>query len=174
MASSQTLIAAADAFMATRKRILGAQSPPQWAPGFTSRELVTKYPLELSGELRGALMVVGFPHERALKFRLGILIPAMIDRLDHTDETHANSIDGVLTGAVPPVVTGPHHHSWPLNRRFFHGMTMSRPPKLYYAAPFTEPGRTFDAVLRWFCDDTNIEPLPTDHRIELPRAELLI
>jgi hypothetical protein len=174
MTSSQTLIAAADTFIAARKRILGAQLPPQWAPGFTPHELVTKYPLELAGELLGQLMIVGFPRERALKFRLGILIPAMVCRLDYTNETHANSIDGVLTGAVPPIVTGPHYHSWPLNRRFFHGMAMSRPPKLYDAAPYTEPGRTFDAVLRWFCDNTNIEPLPPDHRIVLPQADLLI
>jgi hypothetical protein len=67
------------------------------------------------------LMVVCLPRERNLKFRLGIL--AMICHLDYTDETHPNSISEFLLRAVPYVVTGPHYHSLPLNRRFFRGIT---------------------------------------------------
>src|SRR5580704_11430244 len=66
-------------------------------------------------------MVVSLPRERNLKFRLGILFPAMICHLDYTDETHPNSISGFLLRAVPYVVTGPYCHSSPLNRRFFRG-----------------------------------------------------
>lgn len=173
MASIADLTAVADAFLAAPKRIVGSQFAPQWAPGFTQHEVVMKYPLEVKGEQLGPqLMVVGFPHERSLKFRLGILIPAMICRLDYTDETHANSLNGVLARLVPPIVIGPHYHSWPLNRRFFRGMI--RPPKLHDAVPYNEAGRTFDAVLRWFCHDTNIEQLPPSHMIELPRSELLL
>jgi hypothetical protein len=118
-----------------------------------------------------------FPRERDLKFRLGILFPAMICRLDYADETHTNSIDGVLLRAVPYAVQGPHYHSWPLNRRFFRGVTL--PQTLldagpYDAGPYNEPGRTFDAILRWFCADTNIETLPPDHLISLPVPELLL
>ncbi len=89
------------------------------AMGTEPHEAVMKYPLEVQGELIGAqLMVVGFPRERVLKFRLGILFPAMICRLDYTDETHANSVDGmVLAGSVPPIVQGPHYHAWPLSSR---------------------------------------------------------
>jgi len=173
MATIADLVAAIDAFMAAHKRIGGADMPPTWAPGFSPNEVQMKYPLEVAGELRGAqLMVVGFPRERALKFRLGILFPAMICRLDFTDETHGNSATGVVARSVPATVTGPHYHSWPLNRRFFRGVL--RPPELHDAVPYTEPGRSFDAVLRWFCDDTNIEQLPPDHRIALPRSDLLI
>jgi hypothetical protein len=89
-------------------------------PGFAPGEVETKYPLEVDGELRGAqLMIVGFPREPDLKFRLGILFPAMICRLDYTDETHMNSVNGFLLDTVPSQVVGPHYHSWPLNRRFF-------------------------------------------------------
>jgi hypothetical protein len=173
MATVADLTAAADAFMASPKRVLGAEFPPQWAPGFTPHEAVMKYPLEVQGELIGVqLMVVGFPRERVLKFRLGILFPAMICRLDYTDETHANSVDGMLAGSVPPIVQGPHYHAWPLNRRFFRGS--AKPPKLHDAVPYNEAGRTFDAVLRWFCNDTNIEQLPPSHMIELPRSDLLL
>jgi hypothetical protein len=150
------ITAAVDAFMAAQKRILGHDNAPQWGPGFSPYEIVTKYPLEVEGELRGAqLMVVGFSRERNLKFRLGILFPAMICRLDYTDETHANSISGFLMRALPYAVAGPHYHWWPLNRRFFRGVTV--PPKLLDAMPYNEPARTFDAILRWFCAETNIE-----------------
>jgi hypothetical protein len=167
------IVAAVDAFLATPKRIVGYDIPPQWGPGFSPHELQTKYPLEIEGELRGSqLMVVGFPRERELKFRVGILFPAMICRLDYTDERHVNSLDGVLAGRVPPEITGPHYHPWPLNRRFFRGVTV--PPRLHDAVPYPGAGRTFDAVLRWFCADTRIESLPPSHRISLPPYELLV
>ena len=131
-----------------------------------------KYPLEVGGELPGAqLMVVGFPRERGLKFRVGILFPTMIRRLDYTDETHTNSQYGIATMGLPDVVVGPHCHSWPLNRRFFRGVTV--PPKLHDAIPYGEPGRSFDATLRWFCADTNIEALPANHAIGRPPVELV-
>jgi hypothetical protein len=127
----------------------------------------------VEGELRGAqLMIVGFPRERDPKLRIGILFPAMICRLDYTDETHENSADGVIAGRVPEEVTGPHHHSWPLNRHFFRAVTTL--VRLHDAVPYVEPGRTFDAILRWFCADTNIESLPPDHRITLPLMETLL
>jgi hypothetical protein len=173
MSTISDIVAAVDAFMAAQKHIVGSDAPPQWGPGFTPNERQMKYPIEVEGELRGAqLMIVGFPREHDLKFRVGILFPAMICRLDYTGETHQNSIDGVLSGNVPTEVTGPHYHSWRLNRRFFRGLT--QPIKLLDAVPYTEPGRTFDAILRWFCSDTNIESLPPDHRIGLPRAETFI
>jgi hypothetical protein len=150
VASVVEITAAVDAFMVAQKRILGHDSVPEWGPGFSPHEAVMKYPLEIEGELRGAqLMVVSFPRERNLKFRLGILFPAMICRLDYTDETH-----------------------WPLNRRFFRGVTV--PQTLHDAVPYDQPGRTFDAILRWFCADTNIESLPPGHLISLSAPELLI
>ena len=171
-ANVSDIVDAVDAFMATPKRIVGYKSPPPWGPGFTPNELETKYPLEIEGELRGSrLMIIGFPRERQLTFRIGILFPAMICRLDYTDETHVNSVDGYLSGKVPEQVTGPHYHSWSLNRRFFR--RMSNATQLRDAVPFSEPGRTFDAILRWFCSDTNIEQLPPDHLIALPSASTL-
>jgi hypothetical protein len=140
MATIADIVDAVDAFMATPKRIVAHDSLLQWGPGFAPGELETKYPLEIEGELRGAqLMIVGFPRERDLKFRVGILFPAMICRLDYTDETHMNSVSGFLSDKVPDQVVGPHYHSWPLNRRFFRGTT--RPPRLLDAVPYHQPGR---------------------------------
>jgi hypothetical protein len=163
---------AVDAFMATPKRIIGADLPGEWLPGYRPNEREMKYPLEVEGELRGAqLMVVGFPRERQLKFRVGILFPAMICRLDHTDETHTNSLGGIDYLGLPPIVVGPHYHSRAINRRFFRGATV--PPKLHDAIPHGAPGRSFDAILRWFCADTNIEAPPANHAIGLPPQELV-
>jgi hypothetical protein len=173
VAGPKDIIEAIDAFMAAPKRIVGYDSVPQWGPAFSVHERVMHYPLEIAGELRGSqLMVVGFPRELALKFRVGILFPGMVCRLDYTDETHANSLSGIQAGLVPPDVTGPHYHSWPLNRRFFRGVTKA--PELHDALSYDEPGRTFDAVLRWFCADTNIESLPPAHSISLPVRDLLV
>jgi hypothetical protein len=88
-------------------------------------------------------MVACFPRERNLKFRLGILFPAMICHLDYTDETQPNSISGFLLRAVPYVVTGPRCHSSPLNRRFF---CATAPQTLHDEVPYYEPGRAFDAI----------------------------
>jgi hypothetical protein len=167
------IVGAVDTFLATPKRIVGYDVAPQWGPGFSPHEVQAKYPLEIEGELRGSqLMIVGFPRERALKFRVGILFPAMICRIDYTDEMHINSLDGMLAGSVPYAVTGPHYHSWPLNRRFFRGVTA--PPKLHDAVRYEGAARTFDSVLRWFCADTRIQSLPPNHRISLPPYELLL
>lgn len=166
------MVAAITAYMAARKRIQGFDFAPTWAQGFSRHEVVMKYPIEVGGELQGQLMVVGFPLQRELKFRLEILFPGPLCRLDYTDETHPNSADGVLSGAVPAFVNGPHYHSWPLNKRFFRGAT--KPPELHDAVPYEEAARTFDAVLRWFCADTNIESLPGSHLIALPDPSALV
>ena len=160
---------AVDNFMGRPKRIVGTDELPAWGPGHTRHELATYYPLEVEGEQFARLMVVGFRRERSLKFRLGILFPPMVCRLDYTDEYHPNTVDGVLDLGLPPYVDGPHYHSWPLNRRFFH--RIASPIDLHDAMPYAEPGRSFDAILRWFCMDTQIESLPANHRIELPTPD---
>lgn len=173
MATRLDLIAAIDGFMAAPKVILGHRNPPPWAPGWHREECVMRFPLEVGGELGGAqLELVGFPFQRDLKFRLGILFPGMVCRLDYTDETHGNTATAVAAGLVPATVTGPHYHSWALNRRFFKGVTKA--PRLLDATPYPGAGRSFDAILRWFCTDTNIESLPPDHRIELPPPGFLL
>lgn len=171
MVAATVSVAAVDLFMRTPKSVVGADSPPKWADGYVPGEVVTYYPLEIAGEQGGAkLMVVGFPRAEILKFRLGILIPGAVCRLDHTDETHANSWSNGSDG-IPYIVRGPHYHSWPLNRRFCRGGSL---PQQLHNADVCVAGRTFDATLRWFCADNHIDALPPGHRIELPKRELLI
>jgi hypothetical protein len=116
-------------------------------------------------------VVVGFPMAKILKFRLSICFNAAICRLDYTDETHFNTANFQADG-VPFSVIGPHFHSWPLNRRFFRGVSVAQ--DLLNAVPFTIQARTFDSILRWFCGETRIEGLSSNHLIELPKADKLL
>lgn len=167
-------LARIDDFMAAPKRIAGYASALAWVPGWTTAQKEVRLPIEVNGELQGAqILVVGYPWEPKLQFRLGLLIfRDLICRLDYADETHPNSLTGYMAGRVPEEVRGPHYHSWPVNREYFRGGT--KPDKLYDAVPYPGSGRTFDAILRWFCSDTNIDPLPPGHRIELPLPEKLL
>jgi hypothetical protein len=172
VASPADVAIAVDGFLATPKSIVGANTPLPWAQGYSPNERVVRYPLEMNGELTGAqLMIVGFPEARILKFRLGILFPGNVCRLDFTDETHANT-SRLPEDNIPAIVSGPHYHSWRINRRFCRGRSL--PLRLYNAESFVSEARTFDAILRWFCADNQVQGLPPGHLIELPRPERLL
>ena len=171
MTSPADIASVVERFLKKEKRAVGVEQPIAWAPGFNEHEAVIRVPLEIDGELTGSqLMVVAFPSARTLKFRLGLLFPGAVCRLDFTDETHVNTFAAASDG-VPGIVTGPHYHSWPLNRRFCRGIKF--PTKLHNACPFETGARSFDSVLRWFCSDVGIAGLPTTHRIELPTTDRL-
>jgi hypothetical protein len=172
MVTVADIASAVDLFLQTPKKVVGSEVRVPWANGFNEHEKVVHLPLEVEGEQTGAkLMVVGFPRARFLKFRLGILFPGAVCRLDYTDETHANS-SSEIGNELPATVTGPHYHSWRVNRRFCRGGNL--PAKLHNAEKFENVAQTFDAILRWFCADTKIESLPPNHRIELPTTDQLI
>lgn len=169
MATVADYLSALDQFMESEKTIVGADQPYSWSDGHSRHERVARFPLEVYGEQKGAhLMVVGFPDSPYLKFRLGLCFGAPLCRLDYTDECHQNSLL-IPEDGVPFLVNGHHYHSWPINRRFFKGM--ASPPRLHNAVEFSTNARTFDSVLRWFCEDTRIVGLPPGHLIELPRRE---
>ncbi len=163
---------AVDEFLRTPKTLVGADTALPWARGYSPLEQVVHYPLEVGGELTGAqLMIVGFPDSAVLKFRLGILFPGAVCRLDYTDEVHPNT-QRIPEDNVPIIVRGPHYHSWPINRRFCRSGGL--PAKLHNAEHFVANARSFDAILRWFCADTNVIGIGPNHRIELPRPERLL
>lgn len=165
------IASAVERFLKTEKLAVGIESPIAWAPGFNEHEVEIRIPLEIDGEQTGSqLMVVAFPAAQSLKFRIGVLFPGAVCRLDFTDETHVNSF-AEKSEAIPGIVCGPHYHSWPLNRRFCKGTKL--PTKLHNASVFSPIARTFDSVLRWFCSDVGIAGLPTTHRIELPTRDRL-
>jgi hypothetical protein len=172
MATARDLATAIDAFVGAPKRIIGADQPYLWKDGRSYVERVASFPIEINGEAPQAARfeVIGFPQAAQLKFRLILCYNACIARLDYTDETHANT-QRIETDRIPPLLTGPHYHSWPLNRRFFQGA--SKAPELHNAKPFLMQAR-FDSILRWFCDEMNIGQLNGGHLIALPPRERLL
>ncbi len=171
MPTNLDFLSVVDKMMAASKLVAVPDSPPEWSKAWSEREPQAKLPLVIDGEVGLAqLLVVGRPDSPDLQFRLGILMFGCICRLDYTDEWHANSYAEGSDG-LPPLVKGPHYHSWPRNRRFFRGLTAA--PALRNAEPF-EMMPSFDSALRWFCAETNILPLPHDHRIQLPLRTRLI
>jgi hypothetical protein len=165
-------VAQIDAFMAARKEILSPNLQGAWQPAHTPNERMLKWPLAIDGVISGGLLVQGDPTRRDRPFfRISILCPATICRLDYTDETHPNS-HRIVGETLPAIVHGEHYHSWPINRRFFKDF--DHPVEIHNAVPYVGGGKQFDSVLRWFCTDNNIEPLPPDHQIALPKWEKLI
>ena len=172
MATQDDIVRGIDAFMGASKRVVGSDrvTTSDWQRGIVEGELQLKLPIEVEGELLGGLIVIGSPRKKGLWFRLGILFPAMVCRIDHTEEIHTNSLG--LGVNLPSRVYGPHYHPWSLNRSGFKGM--HKAPRLLAAVPYDPGAKTFDANLRWFCAETQIESLPANHGIELPASGLLL
>lgn len=165
-------IAAINEFMVAPKRVVRPESVGEWRlGGANDDEREIQWPLEIDGEHvpDAFLKIVGWVRDRT-HFRLMVLHSVAICRLDYTDEIHTNPPPHL--NRVPPLVAGPHYHSWLINRDFF--LQHDPPVRLLNALPYDGGGQSFDAILRWFCDDVNIEPLPPAHRIELPRLEQLL
>jgi hypothetical protein len=172
LATAKELVQAVEAFLCAPKSIHGAHEPYTWGPGYSQFERKTNFPVEVNGELPQAarLEIIGFPSTINLKFRLTLCFNCAVCRLDYTDETHLNThatpADGILSS-----VTGPHFHSWELNRRFLKGASTAL--ELHNAEPFSM-NVSFDSILRWFCQRTNINQLGGNHLIELPRRDRLL
>jgi hypothetical protein len=172
MTTAADLQAAADNFCRSRKIIRGADTGYTWRNGYNPNERQVDFPIEIDGEMPdGArLLLVGFPQAGAMKFRISLCYNAALCRLDYTDETHPNTLRKQEDN-IPPIVTGPHYHSWRINKRFFKGA--SKAPELHSAEPFTM-NASFDSIFRWFCHDTNIDQPSAGHLIELPPRDRLI
>jgi hypothetical protein len=172
LATAKELTEAVEAFLRARKSIHGAHESYNWGPGYNQFERKTSFPIEVNGELPQAarLELIGFPSAAILKFRLTLCFNCAVCRLDYTDETHLNTY-ATLADGIPNSVTGPHFHSWALNRRFLRGMSTAF--ELHNAEPFSK-NVSFDSILRWFCQQTNIDSLGGSHLIELPPRDRLL
>ena len=170
MAPISDLLAALDVFVSAPKRLVGIHGPVNWVAGHNRYERRTQFPIEIDGELleQARLEVTGIQRV-GIQFRLSLCYNAAIARLDHTDETHPNTLR-IHEDGLPADVTGPHYHSWRLNRRFFKGV--GKAPELGLAEPFETKG-SFDSNLRWFCQELNIAQPDGRHVIELQRRESL-
>jgi hypothetical protein len=172
MSAIEDLVKAINAFVGAKKVILGADAAYTWGSGYSQFERRAIFPIGIEGESpeQARLEVVGFPQSQEVKFRLSLCWNAAICRLDFTDETHTNTLRQHGDN-IPYSVTGPHYHSWPLNKRFFQGAVSV--VKLHNAEPFTMRAN-FDSVLRWFCHDVNIDQPSGRHMIGLPPRDRLL
>ena len=170
MAQISDLLAALDTFVAARKRLAGIHGPVNWVTGHNRYERRTHFPIEIDGELleQARFEVTGIQRP-GIQFRLSLCYNAAVARLDHTDETHPNTLRQYGDG-LPAEVTGHHYHSWPLNRRLFRGLRKA--PELGLAEPFESRG-SFESNVRWFCQELNIEQPDGMNLIELPPREYL-
>jgi hypothetical protein len=171
VATAGEFVAAVDAFMATRKTIVGADTALAWAPARDEGCLCIKLPLEINGEQHGqTLMVQSCPNSPFVpNFNIMAIWSTAVSRLDFDGTSHGNKVPWIRD--VPAVIHGPHYHPWALNKRF---VTNAREhQKLPIAVALPPNIQQFDAALRWFCADNNID-LPRGHRIELPPRTRLI
>lgn len=165
-------VAQIEAFMAARKQIVSPNLQGIWQQAHSPNERMLKWPLAIDGVMEsGSLLIQSDPTRRErLFFRIAILCPGAVCRLDFTDEIHSNGYR-VSADGLPAIVYGEHYHSWLINKRFFKDF--DHPVELRNAVAYDGGGRSFDSVLRWFCNDNNIEPLPAEHQVALPRLETL-
>lgn len=157
-------------FLAKSKSLGGIGLPVQWQPNRDPAELCIKLPIELEGVVSAQrLIVVYSPASEALRFSILIVYRVAVCRMDF-DETggHTNGF-GNLEG-LPMTIQGSHFHRWSNNIRFVKGNGQLE--ELDNAEPIPIAIRTFDAALRWFCDEAKIA-LPHNHNIALP-AKVLI
>lgn len=161
-------IKAVDAFMAAPKSLAGA-SDPQWVRSERDAyRSCLKLPIEVDDEISGQkLLIQADPTKDALVFSVGILfLDRCICRIDFDKgDSHFNH----WHASLPNVVQGSHWHSWELNKGEFRKLAHFK--KLRYASEFTA-AKQFDATLRWYCQERNIQL--GAHGIEFPGRESLL
>src|SRR5690606_4939980 len=92
-----------------------------------------------------------------------------VTRLDFEDGGgHTNPIYALDAG-LAPMVSGRHFHRWSLNTKFVNATGALE--ELKNAEELPSSIRTFNAALRWFCEEVNIF-LPHNHEISFPRILL--
>ncbi|WP_143703979.1 MULTISPECIES: hypothetical protein [Luteimonas] len=160
-------IAAVDEFMAAPKELRGKFNP-RWQAARDSYGLRLKLPIEIDGELPGQTLAIdAYPGRDLLLFNISLIVEnRCVCRLDYDLEAiHDNR----WASHVPGAVMGPHWHSWEVNRENFRKLS-SYPVRLHHAIPYDE-ARAFDASLRWYCQERNIDL--GAHSIIFPASDTL-
>lgn len=152
MIKGPEFIRAVDAFMAAPKSLVGAKTP-QWVQARDDYKYCLKLPIEENDELSGQkLLIQADPTKDDLVFSIGILfLERCVCRVDFDKGDHHFNH---WHSSLPPVAKGSHWHSWELNKNQFRKIGHFK--KLHYASEFRE-AKQFDATLRWYCQERNIE-----------------
>jgi hypothetical protein len=172
MLSRDEFVAEVDALLAESKALAGIGVPGHWQPGRDNIWQRLRLPIEVTGVQHGdvALVIEFEPTRSNLVFTINLICRACVSRLDFDSTVvHTNSFLN-STEPLPPLIVGSHFHRWQINRRFADGG--HRLIELNNAEPLPPTIHTFDAALRWFCDQSKIA-LPHDHWIQLPPRGLI-
>jgi len=146
---------------------------PDWRPVGERGEFRQLIPLLINGVATSAHVELNaYPYIiDELRFRIMILAPKCIWRVDYvTDEQHLNPLDAPA-GAPAGFFAEPHYHAWEDNRQFATAAAL--PDRLPVARIFEPRIRQFDATFRWFCGMTNISQPPAGMIDLPPRTRLL-
>jgi len=167
MTTKNDFILAVDAFISAPKLIVGIGTPPQWPPDRNRVGVIAKFPLEVNGVQYGSTLEVGATPAIGAFRILATHCHTCVSRLDfNPDEPHTNTMHAQSDG-LPGIVSGKHFHRWTFNKRFVDAQGGLE--RLRHAEELPPSVRTFDAALRWFCDEMNIS-LPHNHSIDYPRT----
>lgn len=169
MVTKAEFIDAVNNLIATPKEIANFDEPPQWQANRDGSGQETKLQIMIDGMMHGnALSIVCIPTTGAFHFSL-IHSNICVSRLDFDEERgHTNPIYALDNG-LAPTISGKHFHRWSINTKFVNANGGLEDLKNAEELPTSV--RTFNAALRWFCEELNIF-LPHDHEITYPRILL--
>lgn len=170
MASVSDFVRAVGAFM-DKPKFLVSNTAPTWSNGREPDALRLKLPIEIDGEQSGqSLVIFAYPEHKTLKFTVGIQFgDHVVCRFDHELEAVHGNNGKNRPMDLPRTVYGPHWHDWELNKCSFSSTSE------YFKMPYAQPlsvSRSFDAGLRWYCNERKMKL--GFHEIEFPSRRRLL
>ncbi|NGM86077.1 hypothetical protein G5B35_02020 [Parapusillimonas sp. SGNA-6] len=165
MTIKSEFIDAVDDLLRVAKTIVNVDEPPQWQPNRDGTGHEAKLQVAVDGVMYGDVLIIQcVPTSGAFHFSF-THSNICVSRLDFDDGGHTNPLYALDAG-VSPIVSGRHFHRWSLNTKFVNANGTLEELKNAEELPIKV--RSFDAALRWFCEELNIF-LPHDHDITFPR-----
>ena len=166
-----SITALVDDLLSAEKTLQGV---PDWRVVGNGEECRLVLPIFVDGRsIDASVEIDAYPNAPVLRYRVMLNVEKCVWRIDYTDyERHINPLD-TFSQITPYSFTCPHYHSWLDNRRY--ATQHSLPRRLLIARPLPDhlPSKSFDAVFRWFCGETNIFQPPSD-MVSLPNKTRLI
>jgi hypothetical protein len=130
-------------------------APGSWDDGNRAGEYRMKLPIEVEGEIsQFELQLVTSPDSVEPGLRMVLRYGRAFWRLCMTAVEHPNSFN--RPDDLPAMIFGPHHHSWPDNRRF--GPANSLPKKLRNARLLPAHIRSDVEAFAWFLEQVKVLP----------------
>jgi len=165
----QTIREDVEAFLAGAPRHV-LPVPGTWGDGNRDGESRMRLPISVDGEIgQFEIELIVAPNSESPGLRIVLMCGRAFWRLCLNPEPHTNSLNRPID--LPPMVDGPHQHTWPDNRMF--GAPGALPQKLRNARILPVEIDTNEKAFGWFLPQVNILP-PTWEMPPWPRRSLLL